>query len=46
LFPAALGILSFGNGPADVGCARNRYYANNFASYWISNFYNVSYFRQ
>jgi len=42
-FPAVLGFPGPGNGPADVGWGRNRHYPNNFASYWISNFYNVSY---
>jgi len=44
LFPAVLRLACPGNGPADVGRVRNRYYPNNFASYRISNFYNVSYF--
>jgi hypothetical protein len=44
LFPAVLRLVCPGNGPADVGRVRKRYYPNNFASYRISNFYNVSYF--
>jgi hypothetical protein len=44
LLPAVLSLACRGNGPADVGRVRNRYYPNDFASYRISNFYNVSYF--
>jgi hypothetical protein len=44
LFPAVLRLACPGNRPADVGRVCNRYYPNNFASYRISNFYNVSYF--
>jgi len=44
LLPVVLGLARRGNGAADVGGVRNRYYPNDFASYRISNFYNVSYF--